>query len=158
MNRALSPETAALQRAKQGALFADAALGVRALPVIGEQKDINYYGSVARGVLNGDTDVRSFLGRSMGTGRRVGILIRQRYALMSSICLTALTSDSSVVGRFGLPSGGWENYLRSSADVARPRAIGRTILQAEALGLERSAHACGQAQALDHSISRLGVQ
>src|SRR5213080_2860583 len=53
MTRALSPETAALRRAKQGALFADAALGVRALPVIGEQKDINYYGSVARGVLNG---------------------------------------------------------------------------------------------------------
>jgi DNA repair photolyase len=53
MTRALSPETAALRRAKQGTLFADAALGVRALPVIGEQKDINYYGSVARGVLNG---------------------------------------------------------------------------------------------------------
>ncbi|HKW48886.1 MAG TPA: radical SAM protein, partial [Gemmatimonadaceae bacterium] len=53
MTRALSPETAALRRAKQGALFADAALGVRVLPVIGEQKDINYYGSVARGVLNG---------------------------------------------------------------------------------------------------------
>ena len=49
----MSPETAALQRARQGALFADAALGVRVLPVIGEQKDINYYGSVARGVLNG---------------------------------------------------------------------------------------------------------
>src|SRR5205823_2656312 len=32
MNRALSPETAALQRAKQGALFADAALGVGTLP------------------------------------------------------------------------------------------------------------------------------
>src|SRR3989442_13502691 len=42
----------------------------------------------ARGALNVDTDVRLFLGRSMGTGRRVGILIRQRYALMSSICLT----------------------------------------------------------------------
>jgi DNA repair photolyase len=53
MTRALSPETAALRRAKQGALFADDALGVRMLPVIGEQKDINYYGSVARGVLNG---------------------------------------------------------------------------------------------------------
>jgi DNA repair photolyase len=53
MTRALSPETAALRRAKQGALFADAALGVRVLPVIGEQKDISYYGSVARGVLNG---------------------------------------------------------------------------------------------------------
>ncbi|HEY7235318.1 MAG TPA: radical SAM protein [Gemmatimonadaceae bacterium] len=53
MTRALSPETAALRRAKQGALFADAALGVRLLPVIGEQKDISYYGSVARGVLNG---------------------------------------------------------------------------------------------------------
>ena len=53
MRKALSPETAALRRARQGALFADAALGVRVLPVIGEQKDINYYGSVARGVLNG---------------------------------------------------------------------------------------------------------
>jgi len=52
MTRALSPETAALRGAKQGALFADAALGVRLLPVIGEQKDISYYGSVARGVLN----------------------------------------------------------------------------------------------------------
>ena len=51
MTRALS--TAALRHAKQGALFADAALGVRVLPVIGEQKDISYYGSVARGVLNG---------------------------------------------------------------------------------------------------------
>ena len=53
MTRALSPETAALRRAKQGTLFADQSLGVRVLPVIGEQKDINYYGSVARGVLNG---------------------------------------------------------------------------------------------------------
>jgi DNA repair photolyase len=53
MTRAVSPETAALRRAKQGALFAEGALGVRVLPVIGEQKDINYYGSVARGVLNG---------------------------------------------------------------------------------------------------------
>jgi len=53
MTRALSPETAALGRATQGALFADAALGIRVLPVIGEQKDISYYGSVARGVLNG---------------------------------------------------------------------------------------------------------
>ena len=53
MTRAVSPETAALRRAKQGALFAEAALGVRVLPVIGEQKDISYYGSVARGVLNG---------------------------------------------------------------------------------------------------------
>lgn len=53
MNRALSPQTAALRNAKQGALFADATLGVRVLPVIGEQKDINYYSSVARGVLNG---------------------------------------------------------------------------------------------------------
>ena len=53
MTRALSPETAALRRARQGALFEDAALGVRTLPVIGEQKDINYYGSFARGVLNG---------------------------------------------------------------------------------------------------------
>jgi DNA repair photolyase len=53
MSRALSPETAALRRATQGALFADAAIGPRVLPVIGEQKDISYYGSVARGVLNG---------------------------------------------------------------------------------------------------------
>ena len=53
MTRTLSPETAALRRARQGTLFADAALGVRVLPVIGEQKDISYYGSVARGVLNG---------------------------------------------------------------------------------------------------------
>src|SRR5256885_3222518 len=42
----------------------------------------------ARGALNMDSDVRLLLGRSMGTGRRVGIPIRQRYALMSSICLT----------------------------------------------------------------------
>src|SRR5436305_11487686 len=53
MTRTPSPQTPALRRAKQGALFAEAALGVRVLPVIGEQKDINYYGSVARGVLNG---------------------------------------------------------------------------------------------------------
>src|SRR5689334_22838004 len=53
MTRSLSPETAALRRAKQGALFADDALGVRVLPVIGEQKDISYYGTIARGVLNG---------------------------------------------------------------------------------------------------------
>jgi DNA repair photolyase len=53
MTRALSPETAALRQAKQGVLFPDATLGARVLPVIGEQKDINYYGSVARGVLNG---------------------------------------------------------------------------------------------------------
>jgi len=53
MTRAVSPQTAALRQAKQGALFAEAALGVRVLPVIGEQKDINYYGSVARGILNG---------------------------------------------------------------------------------------------------------
>lgn len=53
MTRALSPETAALRRAQQGALFEDATLGVRTLPVIGEQKDISYYGSFARAVLNG---------------------------------------------------------------------------------------------------------
>ena len=53
MSRALSSGTAALRRAKQGALFADAAMGVGVLPVIWEQKDISYYGSVARGVLNG---------------------------------------------------------------------------------------------------------
>jgi DNA repair photolyase len=53
MKQTLSSKTAALRRAKQGALFADSALGVRVLPVIGEQKDISYYGSVARGVLNG---------------------------------------------------------------------------------------------------------
>jgi len=53
MTRTPSPETAALRRAKQGTLFADAGLEARALPVIGEQKDISYYGSVARGVLNG---------------------------------------------------------------------------------------------------------
>jgi DNA repair photolyase len=53
MKQTLSSETAALRRAKQGALFADSVLGVRVLPVIGEQKDISYYGSVARGVLNG---------------------------------------------------------------------------------------------------------
>jgi DNA repair photolyase len=45
--------TVALRRAKQGALFDDDALGVRTLPVIGEQKDISYYGTRARGVLNG---------------------------------------------------------------------------------------------------------
>jgi DNA repair photolyase len=45
--------TAALRRAKQGALFDERALGVRTLPIIGEQKDISYYGSIARGVLNG---------------------------------------------------------------------------------------------------------
>ena len=53
MTRPVSPETAALRRAKQGALFDEDALGVRLLPVIGEQKDISYYGSFARGVLNG---------------------------------------------------------------------------------------------------------
>src|SRR5439155_14479413 len=41
---------------------------------------------------------------------------------------------------------------------ARPRFIGRTIFHTEAFSLERSAHACGQAQALGHSISRLGAQ
>ena len=46
--------TAALRAARQGVLFDDdTALGTRVLPVIGEQKDINYYGSRARGVLNG---------------------------------------------------------------------------------------------------------
>jgi hypothetical protein len=39
----------------------------------------------------------------------------------------------------------WENYLRPSADVARPRFRRRTIFQAETCSLERSAHACGQA-------------
>jgi DNA repair photolyase len=34
-------------------LFDENAPGIRRLPVIGEQKDISYYGSVARGVLNG---------------------------------------------------------------------------------------------------------
>src|SRR6266550_3353674 len=45
--------TAVLRGARQGVLFDDAALGARVLPVIGEQKDISYYGSRARGVLNG---------------------------------------------------------------------------------------------------------
>ena len=54
-------------------------------------------------------------------------------------------------------AGGWENYLRPSADVARPRFIRRTIFQAETCSLERSAHACGQAQVTGHSISRLGA-
>ena len=72
--------------------------------------------------------------------------------------IPALTSDSTIARRFGVPAGGWENYLRSSADMARPRFIGRTIFQAAAFGRERSAYTCGQAQALGHSISRLGAQ
>ena len=40
------------QHFRQAALFDDAS-GGRALPVLGEQKDISYYGSRARGVLNG---------------------------------------------------------------------------------------------------------
>src|SRR4029453_6065114 len=64
---------------------------------------------------------------------------------------------SPVARRFGVPAGGWENYLRPSADVARPRFIRRTIFQAETCSLERSAHACGQAQITGHSISRLGA-
>ena len=47
----------------------------------------------AHGALNVGTDARLFLGKSMGTGRKVGILIRQRYALMSSICLTMQRAD-----------------------------------------------------------------
>ena len=54
---------------------------------------------------------------------------------------------------------GWwvGKYLRPSACVARPRFIRRTIFQAETRSLERSAHACGQAQVTGHSISRLGA-
>ena len=71
--------------------------------------------------------------------------------------ISALASGSPVARRFGVPAGGWKNYLRPSADVARPRFIRRTIFQAETCSLERSAHACGQAQVADHSISRLGA-
>ena len=53
MTRTPSPALAALRRATQAALFDDAAAGGRALPVLGEQKDISYYGSRAREVLNG---------------------------------------------------------------------------------------------------------
>src|SRR4029453_5944578 len=64
---------------------------------------------------------------------------------------------SPVARDFGVPAGGWENYLRPSADVACPRFIRRTIFQAETCSLERSAHACGQAQVAGNSISRLGA-
>ena len=61
-----------------------------------------------RGALNVDTDVRLFLGRFMGTGRKVGILIRQRYAQMSSTCLTGMKADkrltTDIYGSFYLPS------------------------------------------------------
>jgi hypothetical protein len=72
--------------------------------------------------------------------------------------IPAFPNNSPLPGRFGLPVGGWKNYLRSSADVARPRFIGRTIFPAEACRLERSAHARGQTQTAGHSISRLGAQ
>ena len=44
---------AAPRRAEQAPLFDESTAATRALPVIGEQKDISYYGSRARGVLNG---------------------------------------------------------------------------------------------------------
>jgi len=69
----------------------------------------------------------------------------------------ALASDSQFSRRFGMPTGRWKNYLHPSGSVARPRFIRRTIFQAETCSLERSAHACGQAQATGHSISRLGA-
>ena len=53
MNPPPSLSTAALRAAQQAVLFDEAALGTRVLPIIGEQKDISYYGSRARGVLNG---------------------------------------------------------------------------------------------------------
>jgi hypothetical protein len=94
--------------------------------------------------------------RSGGRGRTiarqlVGTSEKQRH-------IPALASDSPIAGRFGVPAGGRENYLRSSADVARPRFIGRTIFQGETCSLERSAYACGQAQVACHSISRLGAE
>src|SRR5262249_25695130 len=51
MTRALHPAAGSPPRAVQGTLFEEDVK--RALPVIGEQKDISYYGSVAQGVLNG---------------------------------------------------------------------------------------------------------
>src|SRR6185503_7702032 len=53
MTQRSSLATAARSRAKQSPLFDESALGPRVLPVIGEQKDISYYGSYAKGVLNG---------------------------------------------------------------------------------------------------------
>jgi hypothetical protein len=71
--------------------------------------------------------------------------------------IPALASDSQFSRRFGMPTGRWKNYLHPSASVGRPRFIRRTIFQAETCSLERSAHACGQAQVTGHSISRLGA-
>ena len=53
MTQRSSLAIAALRRAQQAPLFDESALGTRVLPVIGEQKDIAYYGSHAKGVLNG---------------------------------------------------------------------------------------------------------
>jgi len=47
----------------------------------------------------------------------------------------ALASDSLLAQRFGVPPGGWENYLRPSADVARARFAGRTITESDDPGL-----------------------
>src|SRR5437867_8003076 len=81
----------------------------------------------ARGALNVDTDARLFLGKSMGTGRRVGILIRQRYALMSSICLTMQRANArsvcvnnwfEILGPSEFPPA-WEAMLQQRVPIYR---------------------------------------
>jgi hypothetical protein len=70
----------------------------------------------------------------------------------------ALAIDSQLSRRFGMPTGRWENYLRSSSSVACPRQVGGPLFQAKAGGGEGSAHVNGQAQTAGHSISRVGAE
>ena len=84
-------------------------------------------------------------------GELVGTSEKKRY-------IPALAIDSQLSRRFGVPTSGWENYLRSSASVARPRQVSRPVLQAEACGGEGSAHANGQTQTAGHSIFPSGCR
>lgn len=71
--------------------------------------------------------------------------------------LATVAIDSQFSRRFGVPTGGWENYLYPSAFVARPRQVGPPVFQEKACGGEGSAHANGQARTGGHSISQVGA-
>ena len=71
---------------------------------------------------------------------------------------SSVSIDSQLSRRSGVPAGGWENYLRSSASLARPHQAGWPVFQRETGGGNRNTHANGQAQAARHSLSRVGAE
>jgi hypothetical protein len=71
--------------------------------------------------------------------------------------ITTLAIDSRFSRRFGLPTGGWENYLHPSTSMAGLGQTGPPFFQRETCGGQGGAHAVWQAQIADHSVSQVGA-